>query len=278
MIGDCGSAIDDWASWQCGRQAGGADASPARSAWLRVMGLCLVEGGLLPSGALFHDGLGAMLFAAGAVLIVEGVHLLSRRAPALVRRAGQSTQKDDPQKLWRHGLSICAYLLACLLALAGTGTQRDSVSHTDIDFPGWPDTFEGQPLQPTPLDEREAAFNTAFPGRIGRFTCGGRVVILRWVARSTHRVHSATDCLRSAGWRIDPGALHVDASGNWSTFTASMNGQRLYGRERCEDNMGRTWPDVSSWFWHTMGGRSEKPWWVVTVVEQGALLSTESHD
>ena len=111
------------------------------------------------------------------------------------------------------------------------------------------------------------------PRSTGRFlgasrgSRAGRVVILRWVMRPTHRVHAAADCLRSAGWRIVPGPLHADPAGAWTTFTAVRENERMAVRERCAGRDGRTWPDVASWFWQALADRAAGPWWVVTVVE-----------
>ena len=244
---------------------------------LRVTGLCLVEGGLLPIGNAFHTGLGVMLFAAGALLIVGGVSRLARytggpffcrwRSAALREPVPRPAATEHGRGHLNRALPAGAFLLACAMAVTVATQRPERAMHVDGSFPGWPTEFEGQPLTPTPLAAREALFNEAFPGRMGRFTCDGRVVILRWVMRPTHRVHSAADCLRYAGWQIGAGPLQGGVSGNWSTFRATKNGQRLFGRERCTDSCGRSWPDVSAWFWAAIGGHSQGPWWVVTVVE-----------
>ncbi len=229
---------------------------------VRVLGLCLVEGGLLPAGSVFHVGLGALLFAGGAWLILSGVQRLAHGG-ADGPTAGAAVCADTVSR----GLSVGAFLSACLLAAALPGAPVCGATGLASAFPGWPAAFEGDPLEPTPLEAREEAFSRAFPGRLARFACGGRVVILRWVTRPTHRVHAAADCLRSAGWRIEPGALHADPSGAWTTFTAVRQGERMSVRERCADRDGRTWPDVASWFWQALADRAAGPWWVVTVVE-----------
>ena len=237
---------------------------------LRVAGLALVEGGLLPTGPGFHAALGVMLFAAGAVVLVAGIRRLAR-LPGLARPAtsfagSQPSAGAGPGAGHRSRYAIAFYLLASLCAMA-MGTERHLPSDTEAaPFPGWPSRFEGLPLRETPLTEREAAFNTAFPGRIARFANGERVVILRWVRHPTHRVHSAADCLRSAGWHITYEALIVVPDGDWSSFTATRNGKTLRIRERCSGETGKNWPDVSSWFWSALAGRTRGPWWVVTVV------------
>ncbi|NLC80519.1 MAG: exosortase/archaeosortase family protein [Lentisphaerae bacterium] len=234
---------------------------------IRVMGLCLVEGGLLPAGPVFHVGLGVLLFAGGAWLILSGVQRIARGGAGVPTACAAAEQTPVRADAVSRGLSVGAFLAACLLAAVLPGAPARGATDLAKAFPGWPAAFEGCPLEPTPLDAREAAFNRAFPGRIARFDCGGRVVILRWVTRPTHRVHAAADCLRSTGWRIVPGALHADPAGAWTTFTAVRQGERMAVRERCAGRDGRTWPDVASWFWQALADRAAGPWWVVTVVE-----------
>lgn len=233
---------------------------------IRVMGLCLVEGGLLPAGPVFHVGLGVLLFAGGAWLILSGVQRIARGGAAVAPVPGAAATSARVGTVSR-GLSVGAFLSVCLLAAAMPCEPARGATDPAPAFPGWPAAFEGCPLEHTPLAAREAAFNRAFPGRIARFACGGRVVILRWVTHPTHRVHAAADCLRSAGWRIVPGPLHADPAGAWTTFTAVRENERMAVRERCAGRDGRTWPDVASWFWQALADRAAGPWWVVTVVE-----------
>ena len=230
----------------------------------RVTGLCLVEGGLLPGEPTYHAMLGAMTFAAGALAILGGVRWVAG-TPAGTRPMLPAATCGHGAKARGLRLAGMAFLLACLGAASRTGERPLPPCDASV-FPGWPAELEGRPLQEAPLTAREAAFNTAFPGRIARFTSGERVVILRWVLRPTHRIHSAADCMRYAGWSIRAEALHVAPEGNWSAFTATRQGTVLRIRERCSGAPGETWPDVSAWFWAALGGRTRGPWWIITVV------------
>jgi exosortase/archaeosortase family protein len=239
---------------------------------VRVTGLCLVEGGLLPAGPAYHALLGVMIFAAGAVAILGSVRWIAgaRGGPDGTSLAPVPPGEADAARdgaAGRTRFAIVAFLLACLCAAVRTGEQT-LPTHDETGFPGWPTMLEGLPLQESPLTEREAAFNTAFPGRIARFTSGSRVVIARWVLRPTHRIHSAADCMRYTGWSIRTDALHTSPEGSWSAFTATRAGTLLRIRERCTGAPGEAWPDVSAWFWAALGGRSRGPWWIITVVER----------
>ena len=131
-----------------------------------------------------------------------------------------------------------------------------------------PADFEGGVLVEEPLTEREAAFAEGFPGKIGRYTVDGKVVILRETDRATHRVHSAATCLAASGWTMEPLPAERLPSGAWSRFGAKKGGESLLVREQIRASDGSTLPDVPSWFWSALLGRTKGPWTVVTVVER----------
>ena len=128
--------------------------------------------------------------------------------------------------------------------------------------------FEGDDLVEEPLTEREAAFAEGFPGRIGRYMVDGKVVILRETDRATHRVHSAATCLAASGWSVAPMPMARLDSGEWSRFRAEKGGESLLVREQFRTADGSTLPDVPSWFWSALLGRTKGPWLVTTVVER----------
>lgn len=171
-------------------------------------------------------------------------------------------------------MSRCAgaflFNMVCLIAAAipfALPFQRSL--NAASDFPGWPAMFEGCSIWETKLSSREMDYNRAFPGRMGRFTDGSRSIVLRWVIAPTHRVHSGAVCLKAAGERIEPRDLWRDENGDlWSVWDLAGNGGAMRVRERCHDGRGESWPDVSSWFWAAVLGKTEGPWWVVTVVER----------
>ena len=37
--------------------------------------------------------------------------------------------------------------------------------------------------------------------------------------------------------------------------------------EVVRDNKGRSWPDVSEWFWHALLNPTGRPWWSYVVVQ-----------
>ena len=62
---------------------------------------------------------------------------------------------------------IFLFLVIGVVAAAAPLTVRERASNEPA-FPGWPSRWEGRPLRPLPLTEREVAFARGFPGRMGR--------------------------------------------------------------------------------------------------------------
>ena len=163
--------------------------------------------------------------------------------------------------------SMAAFVVAALVCIAFPMPPREADEQAAHGFPGWPVQFEGEAIAEEPLSEFEEGFAKSFPGRIGRFRSGRRIVILRWTTRLTHRVHGAAYCLEATGWKIEPRPLEAHADGAWSAFRATQGGKTLHVREQARDVSGATFADVPAWFFSALLGRSVGPWWIVTVAE-----------
>jgi hypothetical protein len=161
---------------------------------------------------------------------------------------------------------VCA--VAAFMPLLGARPTPPEVN----DFPGWPTHFEGKPLRELPLGPTERRFAADFPGRIGRFSDGRREIILRWVSSETRRLHPAADCFRGVGYTIAPGPIAIDAGGGrWGVLMATRGQERLEVRERLHDATGNEWTDVSAWYWAATTGRSNGPWWAITVASTASV-------
>lgn len=162
-------------------------------------------------------------------------------------------------------------LVAASLLVFLKGARRDVPSPEAAGGPAgeWAvREVEGERLLEEPLGDREKAFARDFPGRIGRFRAGRKVVILRETTRATHRVHSASTCLAASGWTVDALPVERRESGDWSCFRAKKGGETLVVREQIRAADGATIPDVPSWFWAALTGRTHGPWLVMTIVEK----------
>jgi hypothetical protein len=170
--------------------------------------------------------------------------------------------------------TVAIYLTTCVVAALAPLVPRPAASERAGDggergnAVAWPERFEGRPLTPLPLGDRDRRFAADFPGDVGRFTDGNREVILRRVARATRRLHPASDCLAAVGFRIEPLPARVGAdSAPWRCFGARRATADLTVCEQIRDAAGRTWPDPSTWYWPALLGQSRGPWWSTTVVE-----------
>lgn len=162
------------------------------------------------------------------------------------------------------------FILACLMAVmipfcpltSKTGTTQP------VAFPGWPKQFQGVPLHRLPLTSVEQNFYRNFPGKTAKFAVSNRELIVRWVTAPTRKLHPASECFKGSGYRVSYLPLHVDASNmRWGSFKASRTAITVFVNERIDDANGRSWTDVSSWYWAAILGQTNPPWWAFTVVE-----------
>jgi hypothetical protein len=162
-------------------------------------------------------------------------------------------------------------VIALVVGLAPlVGTAREQAPAAAKDFPGWPDQYEGRALTQLPLTEREAGFVRGFPGKVGRFTDGGREIIVRWVSAPTRLLHPSADCFRGSGYSVKPIAMRRDATGTpMGCFRTSRGGSDdMIVCEVIRDNRSESWPDASSWYWNALVGASTGPWWSFVVAEK----------
>ena len=227
----------------------------ANAARVAVLTMCASIG--LKLGNAAHEIVGGIALLAALLLVVCVPH-------------GGNAQKAQKPKAegWGRILAMTASFAVAALCMVCRPSVRSSVNDAETaQFPGWPETFDGDVLVEEPQSEFEEKFAQNFPGRIGRFRAGRRMVILRWTTRPTHRVHGAAYCLRATGWHIEPLPLVGDGAGSWSAFRATRGGETLNVHEQVRGANGATFADVPDWFFSALLGRTAGPWWIVTVAE-----------
>lgn len=129
----------------------------------------------------------------------------------------------------------------------------------------WPSHWDGKALAPLPLTGVERKFAGDFPGALARFSDGSRELLFRRVARPTRKLHPSADCLQAAGYRIKPLPAESGPGGKtWSRLRADRKGVSLAVSEIILDADGKSWSDVSSWYWSAVLGKSRGPWLAVT--------------
>ena len=146
---------------------------------------------------------------------------------------------------------VLIVLLAASVAAGAAPAFRDRAARAGGEaFPGWPANYEGRRLVPVPLAPRDAVFARGFPGRVARFHDGRRQIVLRWTSGPTRRLHPALHCFRGAGYAVTPAPMTRTAGGAAATcFRATRDGRVLRVCEHLTDGRGRSWPDVSAWWW-----------------------------
>jgi exosortase/archaeosortase family protein len=211
-----------------------------------------------------HAGIGLAVLAA-----VCGAVIALMRGTA-TRHTHAAAHRPRPRPAgagwpWRQVLG--AWLLACALLPLARAADAPASAATATPHE-WPQQRDGRLLRPLASHPVEERFAAHFPGRIGRFSDGRHVVVLRQVQRPTRMLHPAADCYRALGYRIERARLEHDAQARlWRCFVARRGGERLRVCERIEAGDGAAFADASSWFWAASLGRSRGPWQAITQVE-----------
>jgi exosortase/archaeosortase family protein len=239
---------------------------------LRAAALFCVELRLWPSPPWAHDAIGLTLFGAAAAALVAWTMRRDREDSNAehvpVRAAFQPRVASSRiRSAWVLTCGACAVWPV----LVDPGAARSRPVHTK-DFPGWAAAPLPAHLHGVPLGPSEKRFAENFPGAIGAFRDDSQRTtwIVRWVAQPTRKLHPAIDCLRALGFSVEPGAGSQDAMGRlWGGASATKpGGQRLRVREQISDSRGRTWSDVSAWYWSAFWRQTEGPWWALTQLEE----------
>jgi hypothetical protein len=159
------------------------------------------------------------------------------------------------------------YLIACALAAVLPLVLGRAEEPEHAGFPGWPTAVAGLALEPVELTAEDRAHALEIPGEFARFQAGPRHVLLRWVERPSHRVHSVSHCFRGAGWELrETGPVEAFDGRAWGTFVAERGAERLRVYERVEEASGRVHADTSAWYWRgLLDGGSGAAWWCAVV-------------
>ncbi|HOO56167.1 MAG TPA: hypothetical protein PLN69_05040 [bacterium] len=167
--------------------------------------------------------------------------------------------------------SLITLIIVCVIAaLMPVLSQHVNIHTKEIEknFPGWPPEFNETVFKELPLTDQEKAFEKSFPGKMGKFTDGTKEILIRWITHETRKLHPSADCYRGTGYKVTPLPIEYDNEGKaWGKIKAEKDDVVFIVHERFYDNDGKSWPDVSSWFWAAFSGKSEGPWWAVTVSE-----------
>ena len=234
---------------------------------VRTAFLVYVYGGMTTISWWMHKWEGPFMFLLAALAIVWLVQRLKKHEHVSENTEGLN---DSYLVSWR---TIIIFLLLCLIAAVVPLLQVESGQiDFSANFPGWPEQFNGIPLQQitlsVTLSEREDAFIEDFSGPIACFTDGEQEIIIRWIARPSN-ILSAWDCFHRTDYTLSFGPIWRDQDGYpWRTFEASTPDETLQVLEHIYDDTGQSWTDISSWYWAALLRKTTGPWWIVTIIRE----------
>jgi len=93
--------------------------------------------------------------------------------------------------------------------------------------------------------------------------------VLRWISEPTRRLHPAAHCFAGTGYAVAPLPLQRAPDGAlMGCFAARKGTIRLRICEILRDGDGRSWADVSAWYWSALLSPAHAAWWSFIIVEQ----------
>lgn len=159
------------------------------------------------------------------------------------------------------------FLIVAFAALAPFFVKRPTTEAKSHTFPGFPPPFSS--MVELPLSPIEARFAEKFPGKIAKFEEAGAQYVVRFVETPTRMLHPATDCFRASGFDITPLArCEAPQAAAQGCFLATSKNTTLLVSESIRDAHGKSFNDVSAWYWATQTGTTQGPWWSVTTISR----------
>lgn len=228
----------------------------------RATGLFYLEAELIKMPNFAHQAIGVSAF----ILTCIGIVLTILK----IRNHDKQTPKTQTDSVFQLGnFQQIIFVAACLSAFVTPfilgGKETVKTNEYVVSFPK---EFDGKLLKQLELSEREQFFLNDFPGEIRRFTDGNRELIIRYVATATRKLHPASDCFSAIGYSIKPLPLKIDDNQQkWSCFKATKDNESLNVCERIYSENGKSWTDVSSWYWSAISEETGQGYWAVTVAE-----------
>lgn len=161
-------------------------------------------------------------------------------------------------------LFFLVILVAALTPVFHGSSETKKSPKTQVQ---WETQFEGRALTPLALTENEKKFVRNFDGDIAKFSDGKRIITMKAINSLTRKVHPAADCFTSLGYKIEH--ITEDKSDiGWHTFYAINDKETLKVKEMVRDEHGKTWKEISAWYWAGTLGATKGPWMSYTIVEK----------
>lgn len=222
-----------------------------------------------------HTAIGALTATGAAIVLLMLARLNgAREQRARLRAAPHAAVPDVSRRGGGATGLLYLSLLGFSLVLHGGGEGRaTSASIRTIDHDTLARVVGAEQLELVPLRPEEEKMARDFPGAVVRARKNDQgseqELLIRLIYRPTRALHPAADCFRASGYAVQPEHAFRDAAGRVHSCIAVTHGsERLRVCERIESAAdGQSFPDVSTWFWNALLGRTEGPWVSVAVVE-----------
>ncbi|HCE46010.1 MAG TPA: hypothetical protein DET40_20890 [Lentisphaeria bacterium] len=159
-------------------------------------------------------------------------------------------------------------IIAAVIPLLDDGRNLENPAvDGDIVFP---EGIEIGTMSEIGLSSKEKIFFSKFPGKAAKFSDGTRTMILRTVNTPTRLLHPAMECFRGMGYSTSGNGIQLDSRKRmWGVFSASHpDGGAYRVREIVFDSEGKSWSDISAWYWNAEFSLSTGPWTSVLTVEK----------
>jgi exosortase len=223
---------------------------------------------------VIHVVTGLVVFCVASAFTAMAAWALHTRATKAPRPEVNPATKVSLEMQHRTGLfSPAAFrycliplcLAAALTPLVGRPTNSTVVATAP---PVWPTEIDGHKVLSVEALTEENAFASDFPGYMKRFTDGMNSYFVRFVNRETRQLHPSSDCFRGMGFKIEPRPIAAELDGNvWGSFEASKGKTRYLVLERVYDSEGKSFTDVSEWYWLALTGKTHGPWFAITIAK-----------
>lgn len=201
-----------------------------------------------------HELIGLAGLAIGSAPLFIGIACVTRRGGVASRaRAGQRDVPAVTGQLlaptrWAPLLAT-GFLLAALAITLVPGHPVD-VSRA-VDEPWLPASLHGVPVERVELTPREARYFTKHGGVAIKARCGAlSLLVVRTTAPLRH-LHSPDECLRGAGWRVDPAGFVSSPLPSARYDCDAPDGTRVIVRVGYVSDRGETAtsPAEAAWRW-----------------------------
>lgn len=226
---------------------------------LRVNMLFFSEARIIPLDLVLQERIHTLVGLASVVLLMLCILVLTIWANR--RTCVTIGDNCEDRQLSRHPLA--PYLICALIAVSPLiNTNKIKTVSKNLEY-SIPESYEYQntTYARKELNQREIRFSKDFPGSIRRYQSSDSELLIRVINKPSRKLHPSSDCLKGAGFSIAPAPASVDSYGHLLSCVYAVGSElKLKVCEKIVDRDGQAVPDVSTWYWNAILGKSEGPW------------------